>query len=327
MNLSSKKLLITGIGNFVGQRAKEMALQRGMQVVGLEKESSIARQLESEGVEVIVGSVTDPTALKKACKDADVVFHTESVLEASGDIEYFRTVNVGGTINAVMAAKQANVKTFVHLSSVMVYGFKYPDQITEEGSLQGEDNPFCQTKIESELAVLKYNDPPNLGVIVIRAGDIYGPKADAWVIRPLTMMQEQSFVLIDGGRGTINHLYIDNLVDGVFLSLEKEAYGEIFNLTDGVKTSWKNYYLRLAEISGMPIPISVPSFLAKIATRIKKESNISTEAINFVTRQNTYSTEKAQRILDFTPLVGLDEGMQRTAIWLKSCNILDAVFD
>jgi nucleoside-diphosphate-sugar epimerase len=141
------------------------------------------------------------------------------------------------------------------------------------------------------------------------------------------MMQEQSFVLIDGGRGTINHLYIDNLVDGVFLSLEKEAYGEIFNLTDGVKTSWKNYYLRLAEISGMPIPISVPSFLAKIATRIKKESNISTEAINFVTRQNTYSTEKAQRILDFTPLVGLDEGMQRTAIWLKSCNILDAVFD
>jgi nucleoside-diphosphate-sugar epimerase len=319
MDLRYKTLLITGIGSFMGQRTAEMALERGINVRGLEKDPSAAQRLKSKGIEVVIGSVTDLTALKIACQDVDFVFHTESVLEASGDLEYFRAVNVEGTINAVTAARQAKAQAFVHLSSVMVYGFKYPDRVTETGRLQGENNPFCQTKIESEAEVLKYNNPPEFGVIAIRAGDIYGPGAETWVLRPLKLMEQKVFVLIDGGRGTINHLYIDNLVDGVFLALEKEAYGEVFNLTDGAQTSWKDYYLRLADIGGMPQPASVPGFLVKKAAQFKgKEVNFSPAAIDFVTRQHTYSIEKAQRMLNFVPQVGFEEGMARTAAWLRS---------
>jgi nucleoside-diphosphate-sugar epimerase len=303
-----------------------MALERGMNVRGLEKDPDAAQTVKSKGIEVQIGSVSDPTALEMACQGVDFVFHTESVLEASGELEYFRAINVKGTINAVKAAKQAKVRAFVHLSSVMVYGFKYPDRVTEVGRLQGENNPFCQTKIEGELEVFKYNDPPDFGVIAIRAGDIYGPGAETWVLRPLKLMEQKVFVLIDGGRGTINHLYIDNLVDGVFLALEKEAYGEVFNLTDGVQTSWKDYYLRLAAIGGMPQPASMPGFLVKKAAQFKgQEVNFSPAAIDFVTRQHPYSIEKAQRMLDFVPQVGLDEGMARTAAWLKSYNPSDAV--
>ncbi|WP_404790318.1 NAD-dependent epimerase/dehydratase family protein [Altericista sp. CCNU0014] len=319
MDLRHKTLLITGIGNFIGRRTAEMALERGIKVRGLEKDPDAARQLESKGIEVVIGSVTEPTALERACQDVDFVFHTESVQEASGDIKHFRAVNVDGTIAAVKAARRAKVRAFVHLSSVMVYGFNYPDGVTETGTLRGENNPFCQTKIESETEVFKYNDPSEFGAIAIRAGDIYGPGADAWVLRPLKLMEQKVFVLIDGGRGTINHLYIDNLADGVFLTLEKEAYGEVFNLTDGAQTSWKDYYLRLAEIGGMPQPSSMPGFLVKKAAQFKgKEVNFSPAAIDFVTRQHTYSIEKARRVLHFVPQVGLDEGMARTAAWLRS---------
>jgi nucleoside-diphosphate-sugar epimerase len=319
MDLRHKTLLITGIGNFIGQRTAELALERGIKVRGLEKDHELARSLQSKGIEVVVGSVTDPAALVIACQGVDFVFHTESVSEASGDLEHFRAVNVEGTVNAVKASRQSKARAFVHLSSVMVYGFNYPDRVTEAGSLHGENNPFCQTKIESEWEVLQYNNPPNFGVIAIRAGDIYGPGAETWVLRPLKLMEQKVFVLIDGGRGTINHLYIDNLVDGVFLALEKEVYGEVFNLTDGAQTSWKDYYLRLAEMSGMPQPASMPGFLVRKAAQFKgKEVNFSPAAIDFVTRQHSYSIEKAQQMLDFVPQVELDEGMARTAAWLKS---------
>lgn len=318
MDLNRKTLLITGIGSFIGQRTTEMAIARGMNVVGLEPLSDAAQQAEKKGATVTIGSTTDETVLERVCKGVDIVVHTESINQPSGELEQFRLTNVKGTINLATAAKRSGVKAFIHLSSTLVYGFNYPDQITEEGSLRDENNPFCQTKIESEAAVLELNDPPNFGVIALRAGDIYGPEADTWVIRPLTLMQQKVFVLIDGGRGTINHLYIDNLIDGILLALKQEAYGEIFNLTDGAQTSWKEYYLRLAEISGMPKPISMPKFLVKKAAQFKSAGiNFSPESIDFVTRQNSYSTKKAQHILGFTPRIDLDEGMARTAKWLS----------
>jgi nucleoside-diphosphate-sugar epimerase len=326
MDLTRKTLLITGIGSFIGLRTTEMAIERGLQVRGLELSPTTAQTAEQRGAKVIVGSTTDEDAIARACEGVDIVFHTESVTQPNGDLNRFRAINVGGTVNAAAAAKQAGVQAFIHLSSALVYGFRYPDCITEDGKLEGENNPFCQTKIESEAEVLKFNDPPEFGIVIIRAGDIYGPGADAWVVRPLELMQQQAFVLVDGGRGIINHLYIDNLVDGVFLAIEKEAYGESFNLTDGCQTSWKEYYLRLAEIGGMPKPISMPSFLVKKAAQFKsKEANISPAAIDFVMRQHAYSTEKAQRVLNFVPRVGLGEGMERTATWLRSRNILNAV--
>jgi nucleoside-diphosphate-sugar epimerase len=326
MDLNGKTLLITGIGSFIGLRTTEMALQRGIRVRGLEHSPARAQAAEHKGATVILGSTTHETAIQRACEGVDFVFHTESLTQPSGNLEHFRAVNVGGTINAATAAKQSGGQAFVHLSSALVYGFTYPDRITEEGQLKGEKNPFCQTKIESEVEVLKFNEPPRFGVVILRAGDIYGPGADAWVTRPLELMQQQAFVLVDGGRGVINHLYIDNLIDGVFLALEKEAYGESFNLTDGYETSWKEYYLRLAEIGGMSKPSSMPSFLVKKAARFKgKEANISPAAIDFVTRQHAYSTEKARRVLNFVPHVGLDEGMERTALWIKSQNIFDTL--
>lgn len=326
MDLNRKTLLITGIGSFIGLRTTEMALERGLEVRGLEPSPAAAQTAEQRGATVIIGSTTDENAIARACEGIDLVFHTESVTQPSGDLAHFRAVNVGGTINVATAAKQSGVQAFVHLSSALVYGFHYPDCITEEGKLEGENNPFCQTKIESEVEVLKLNDPPEFGVVILRAGDIYGPGADAWVARPLELMQKQAFVLIDGGRGVMNHLYIDNLIDGVFLAIEEEAYGESFNLTDGYQTSWKEYYLRLAEIGGMPQPMSMPSFLVKKAAQFKsKEANISPAAIDFVTRQYAYSTEKAQRVLNFIPHIGLDEGMERTALWIRSRNVVNAV--
>jgi nucleoside-diphosphate-sugar epimerase len=330
MNLKDKTLLITGIGGFIGLRAAEIALSQGMKVRGLQRSEEKAKSAQKLGAEVIVGSITDPAAAERACQGVDIVLHTAATVKECGAIEEFREVNVGGTINMAKAAQDAGVKTFVHLSSVMVYGFNFPNGVTEEGPLCGENNPYCQTKIESEKELLKLNAPPDFGIIVIRPGDVYGPGSISWVVRPLQLMRGRAFALANGGRGVMNHVYVDNLIEGIFLAVEKEAYGEAFNITDGQETSWKEYFTRLAEIGGVSVPFSLPASVLKFIAWLRcfgqsavgQKPDTLPQAVNWVTRPYAYSIAKARIQLAYEPKIDLEQGMRRTREWLEKTDWL-----
>lgn len=329
MNLNNKTLLITGIGGFIGLRATELAIAQGMKVCVLQDSSDKNKKAQNLGAKVIYGSVIDPTAAQMACQGVDIVFHTAELAKEGGSLDQFREINVGGTVNIAQAAKNAGVKTFVHLSSVLVYGFNYPDRVTEDGPLCGEKNPYCQTKIEAEKALLELNDPGNFGIIIIRPGDVYGPGSIPWIVRPLIMMRQRLFAYANEGRGVINHVYVDNLIDAIFLAIEKETYGEIFNVTDGQETTWKEYFTRLAEMAGLPAPFSLPKDELKLFLHLRyqgqklfrKQADILPEAVDFMTRPHAYSITKAQKLLSYQPTVDLKEGMRRTQEWLQKTDL------
>lgn len=324
MDLSDKTIAITGIGGFIGLRMAERAMERGMSVKGLDLSPEAARRARALGADVIVGSVNDKKRVAQMCADADVVFHTAAVVEEGGSMELFRKVNVEGTRTVAAAALEADAMRFVHLSSVMVYGFKFPPYVTEEGPLRGENNPYCQTKIESEAAAMECHKPGHMEVIIIRPGDVYGPGSVPWVLRPLQMIKAGQFALFDGGRGTMNHLYVDNLLDGIFLALEKDATGEPFNLTDGCDTSWAEYFGYLSRMAGhkklrsIPSKIARPAFemVEKVFGALGKKAPGSAEAIKFLQRPYPYSIARARKVLGYEPQVSLKEGMQRTEAWL-----------
>ncbi|NDJ20581.1 NAD-dependent epimerase/dehydratase family protein [Nostoc sp. B(2019)] len=329
MNLKNKTLLITDIDEFIGLRTAELAIAQGMKVRGLQNSTEQNKQAQSLGIDVIVGNITDPTTAKKACQGVDIVLHTAQIAQEAGSINHFREINVGGSVNMAKAAKDAGVKTFVHLSSVMVYGFDYPDGVTESEPISSENNPYCQTKIEAEIALLELNASPDFGIIIIRAGDIYGPGSIPWIVRPIHMMRQKLFAYANDGKGVINHVYIDNLIDGIFLAIEKETYGEIFNITDGQETSWKEYFMRLAAMESLPAPLSLPKDEIKLFLRLRvqgqklfrKKVDILPESIDFMTRPYACSIAKAQSLLNFKPTIDLEEGMQLTHEWLQKTDI------
>lgn len=329
MNLQDKTLLITGIDEFIGLRAAELAIAQGMKVRGLQSSTDENQTARNLGVEMMIGNITDATTAQKACQGVDIVLHTEQIAQEAGSIKDFRTVNVGGTVNMAKAAKKAGVKTFVHLSSVMVYGFNYLDGITESGPLSGENNPYCQTKIEAETELLPLNSPPDFGVIIIRAGDVYGPGSTSWVVRPILMMRQKLFAYANDGKGVINHVYIDNLIDAIFLAIEKETYGEIFNITDGQNTSWKEYFMRLAAMEGLSAPMSLPKDEMKLFLKLRaqgqklfrKKADILPESVDFMSRPHAYSIAKAQNLLDYKPKIDLEDGLQLTKSWMQKTNI------
>ena len=324
MDLTSKTIAITGIGGFIGLRMAERCLERGMRVQGLELSKVAAARARALGIDVVVGDINDAKRVAQACKGADVVFHTAAIVEEGGTMERFRKVNVEGARSVAAAAREAGTQRFIHLSSVMVYGFKFPPYITEDGPKRGENNPYCQTKIESEPAVMAFHEPGKMEVIIVRPGDVYGPGSVPWVLRPLEMMKTGQFILVDGGRGTINHVYIDNLLDGIFLTLEKDATGTPFVFTDGCDTSWAEYFGYLARMAGKPkmraVSARVLRPLMGVSNRIAglfgRQGLGDPSAVGFLTRPYPYSIEKARKVLGYRPKVTLKEGMQRTEAWL-----------
>ncbi|MEO1132053.1 MAG: NAD(P)-dependent oxidoreductase [Cyanobacteria bacterium J06639_1] len=336
MELSGKTLLITGIGGFIGLRTAEMAIARGMKVKGLQRSEAGARAARDLGADVTVGSVTDPAIAATVCRGADVVLHAAARVKEGGSFADFRRANVDGTLTMARAARESDVTSFIHLSSVMVYGFSYPNLATEDAPLRDEGNPYCTTKIEAERELIALNHPPEFGVIVLRPGDVYGPRGTGWVLQPLSLMRNNTFIVANGGAGVINHVYIDNLVEAIFLAIAAECYGQTFNITDGATTSWYDYFARIAAIAGhSPRLTSLPGGMLKTMIRLRgwgqkllgRECDLFPDSVDFMTRPYPYSIAKAKTLLGYEPAIDLDRGMELTRQWLAREGLIPPTSD
>ena len=321
-----RSIFITGIGGFIGKRLGERALASGWSVTGVDLSIESVAGARRIGLDALVGDVTNAARMRELVANVDVVVHTAALVRESGSMDVFRRINVGGSVAVATAARDAGVRTFVQLSSVMVYGFTYPENVTEAGPMRGEGNPYCQTKIESEAAVLALGEPRKLGVIVIRPGDVYGPGSVPWIARPIQMMRRGLLVVPSGG-GVINHVYVDNLVDGIFLAVEREAHGSIFNVTDGVAVTFERYFALLAARAGSKPPRTLPAPLLLGAASVVgamhacgiTKTEASAQTIRYLMRPHAYSIDKARRELGYSPRIGLDAGLSLTQSFIDDC--------
>lgn len=309
-------LAITGIGGFIGLRMAERALALGWQVQGMDHSLVAAERAHALGIQVTVGDINDEATLQAAFAGADVVFHTAAIVEEDGPREAYERVNVEGTRSVCRVAQSQGVRQLVHLSSVMVYGFDYPADVTEDGPLNGQGNVYNDTKLASEQVALTFNNE-NVAVIVIRPGDVYGAGSVPWVQRPIDLIRRGLFVLPDFGRGVINHVHVDNLLDGIFLAIEKAQGGSVFNLSDGVATPCHAFFAYHAKMAGKKRVPAMPAwalnaFLAASAPALKllgQKPLASPAAMKFLLRRHRYSIAKAQRELGYTPNISLADGM------------------
>jgi len=323
-------MAITGIGGFIGLRMAERALERGMRVQGLDAVAAAADLARQKGAEVVVGDVTDKDAVTRASRGADIMFHTAAVVEEDGERALYQRVNVEGTRTVAEAARAAGVRHFVQISSVMVYGFTYPPFVAEDGPFRGEGNPYCETKLASDRLVLGLHAPGSFDVTVIRPGDVYGPRSRPWVLRPLELMRKHMFCLIDGGRGTMNHVHVDNLLDAVFLALEQGAGGEAFNVTDGGKTTFAEYFGHLARMLGRKRLPSAPGALVRSVFSLAGRAGaligirlpVSPAAVDFVSRPHPYSIARVRRELGYEPRISLEQGMAEVERALRAAGQL-----
>ncbi|MEM1415826.1 MAG: NAD-dependent epimerase/dehydratase family protein, partial [Myxococcota bacterium] len=246
--------------------------------------------------------------------------HCAALVDDRGRLEDFERVNVDGSRELALACARRGVERFVHLSSIAALGYDPGEGADERTPLDLRNpTPYFQTKARSERAVRDVAARTGLPVAVIRPGDVYGPGSVPWVERPLALMRQRQPVLIDGGRGLMAHCHVTNLALAIERALERpEAVGEVMIVHDGPHTTYADYLGRLAEVAGAPAPRAISKRLAmtlagaaEAAARVGVTPPLTRGAVAYVTRRSTYRTDRAREVLDWSPRVGLDVGMQQ----------------
>ncbi|MBE3136890.1 MAG: NAD(P)-dependent oxidoreductase [Thermoplasmata archaeon] len=308
------KCLVTGAAGFIGSALVRRLVSEDHDVRGVIHHTQPT--YFNKRVEYISGDITDPEFLKPVMDQVDVVFHCAAFVKDYGPKSVFNQINVEGTKNLIAASEASSVKKFIFLSHI-----KY-----ESGKNIGY---YHETKAIAEQSLMERYTHDHFPVVIIRPGNVYGPGATTWVLRPLQAIQKNRIALIDKGTGIFLHTYIENLLDALVVALqEPRAVGEIIDITDGDNTTtWGNYLNALSKMTGKP-PIKknmskrtalVVSKLMMVGyTLFKIEPWVTPIAVEIFTNQNTVSIEKAKALLGYEPMVDFTEGLKHVERWLKA---------
>jgi 2-alkyl-3-oxoalkanoate reductase len=308
-----RRIAVTGAGGFIGGAVADALVARGDEVLAVD-----LQPVERPGVRSVVADVATDGPWVEALVGCDVVVHAAAIVTETGDRDRFDAVNVGGTRRVCEAAADADVDRVLHLSSIVVYGDRFP-----RGSLRDEDDPtaptgrpYTDTKIAAEHAALAAASDRRLDLTIVRPGDVYGPGSIPWVQRPLALLRQRLFVLVDGGVWPLSPVHVDDVVAGILAALDTDvARGRIYNLA-GPPVRARDFFAYHAAHVGRPL-VSLPRPVARIATRLVAAAAglagatppIAPEAIEYVTHPGGYATDRAARELGWTPQVPLDEGL------------------
>lgn len=319
--LNGQPILVTGATGFIGSHIAERLVATGARVRGLARSASRGWWLADRGVEIVEGDLTDTDSLRRAVQGCRIVFSVAGWVGKPRSYEAARRVSVDGTRALAEAAIDAGVKRIVHTSSIAAYGPVAGGVIDETWPLRATD-AYGASKAESEAVVFGYDG--RIEPSVIRPAQIYGPRGGTWTRGFVNMVKSGVPLLIGGGHGTFHPCYIDNLVDAYLLAATRaEAVGEAFTIVDGV-TTWREFigcYARMVRRPARSIPVGLVRIgvrVSLIGSTIARRPPVGTlDMLDFVVGRSRYTTEKANRLLGWSPRISLDEGMRRTETWLR----------
>ncbi|MFL5338770.1 MAG: NAD-dependent epimerase/dehydratase family protein [Gemmataceae bacterium] len=328
------RLLVTGATGFVGGHVAEAAVKRGHAVRTIARPGSAIAALDDLGVTILHGDLIDPEVIRQAVEGIDAVVHCAAKVGDWGPVSDYRAVNVEALRQLLEACYGQPLQRFVHISSLGVYAARHHHGTDETEPLPARHmDGYTQTKVEAEQLALDAHRLHGTPVVVLRPGFVYGPR-DRTVLPQLADKLRRRYVrYIGDGSAAMNTIYVGNLVEAIFLALEKpEAVGQVYNLTDGDHVSKRKFFETIADGLGLPrprrgVPLAVAKFLARVLEgaarrRGKKTAPRLTQArLKLLGLNLDFSIEKAKRELGYAPTVSFDQAMPETLEWFKTQSV------
>lgn len=246
----NKTFLIIGASGFIGGRIIERLYRDyNCHVKALIHNIGHAARIARFDIEIIPGDILDKKLLEKTTQNVDFVIHC--AVGNTSDVKLNHQITVEGTKNILQASLKNKVKRLIYFSTMSVYGYPLPKICNEETpykKVQGDC--YNNDKIEAEKIVRGYIKKGLPGVI-LQPTIVYGPYAGSWTIGPVNELKNNGLFLVDEGQGIANPVYIDNLVDAVFLaSTKREAIGKIFIISGGQGMTWKKFFNAYRKMIG-----------------------------------------------------------------------------
>lgn len=301
-------MLVTGGAGFIGSHIAEKLVGLGHEVRILDNFSTGRREnLRSfeNDVDVHEGDLRDAVFVERAIKGVEVVFHEAalaSVPRSVSDPVASNEVNVTGTLNLLVASRDACVRRVVYASSSSVYG-NSPELPKQEIMPPSPESPYAVSKLAAENYCRVFSSLYGLECVALRYFNVFGPRQDPGsqysAVVPLfataLFAGEQPLIYGDGEQSR-DFTYVANVVDANILAMSADAVaGETFNIACGCTSTVNELLSRLQEIAGT-------SLAARYVDPRPGDVKHSYADIS-----------KAERMLGLSPEVSLEDGLAITA--------------
>ena len=302
-----KRYLVTGGAGFIGSHIAEELVERGHKVRIVDnfltgKRENIASFLDK--IELIEGDIRDFSLCKRASDGVDFVLHQAALPSVPRSIEdplMTNEINVKGTLNLLLASRDAGVKKFVFASSSSVYGDdpRLPKKEGEEGAPL---SPYAISKLVGEMYCQVFSQIYSLSTVCLRYFNIFGPRQDPYsqysaVIPNFInkMVKEESPTIFGDGEQSRDFTYVANVVEANELAVEAEdVSGEILNIACGERTTVNSLVIEINQI-------------------LKKDIKAIYDKPCPGDVMHSYADiSEAENVLKYKPLVSFSEGLKRT---------------
>jgi nucleoside-diphosphate-sugar epimerase len=325
------KILITGASGFIGSFIVEEALRRGFETWAAVRKSSSREWLKDERINFIELNLSSKEQLKEQLKDKvfDYVVHAAGVTKCLNKQD-FRRINTEGTKNLVDALLEVKMplKRLVFVSSLSVFGAIREQQPYEE--IRESDMPQPNTEYgRSKLAAEQYLDSlgSRIPYIILRPTGVYGPKEKDYYIMAKSIKQHSDFA-VGYRQQDITFVYVEDVVQAIFLALEHGENGRKYFLSDGQVYQSATFSKLIHEALGRPwwIRLTVPEWVLRIVTFVGeytgrltgKVTALNNDKYNILRQRNwRCDIEPARKELGYEPKVMLEEGVKRTIKWYQ----------
>lgn len=324
------KILITGASGFIGSFIVEEALKKGLETWAAVRGSSSKAYLQDERINLIALNLSSREELIEQLRphQFDYVVHAAGVTKCI-DKRDFRRINTEGTKNLVQALQQLQMplKRFVYLSSLSVFGAIREQQPYEE--IRETDTPqpnteYGRSKLEAEQWLNTLKDFP---YVILRPTGVYGPRERDYFLMAKSIKGHSDFA-VGYKRQDITFVYVSDVVQAVFLAIEKGQTGRKYFLSDGEVYQSTTFSDLIHEELGRPwwIRITAPVWVLRIVTffgehigrMTGKISALNNDKYNILRQRNwRCDIQPAIDELGYQPQVKLKEGVRRSIKWYK----------
>jgi len=330
------RILVTGASSLIGTGFARALASRGDQVVCFQRRT-VDALVGLSGVEQRLGDVRDAVALAGAATGCDAIIHLAARVGVVGSEDDFRSVNVGGTRNALAAAREHGISRFVHVSSPSVAhgGEAIIGADADEPTLGRRRAWYAETKALAEIEALGAASD-ELGVVAIRPHLVWGPGDTQLVGRIVDRAKHGRLALVGGGRALVDTTYIDNAVDALGAAVDRvgpgaACSGEAYVIANGEPRPIRDLVAGICAAAAVPFEprdVSLPAArtLGSVLERVwphlperLRDGEDEPPLTRFVAEQlgtaHWFDPRPAATDLGWTPKVSIDDGLGRLAEW------------
>jgi len=309
--------LVTGGTGFIGSHVIDLLLAHGHRVRLFLQRTELPASLAEKGVSLFPGDLRKPDSLQDAMNGIDVFYHVGEIRNTSPRAAQ---QNVRFVEQAIDHLALSGVKRFVFISSIGVAGVPSRTPADEETApkvtLKDHYTRYkekCEKLLAEHITGVEY--------AVVRPGVVYGPGSRylGSLLAAIDRLGSIGIPFIGKGNNIAPLVHVRDLSQAVYLAgIEKDAAGQIFNLTDGFRHSWSDFFNAIALalnkkpriLSFPPLMLGVPArFLDNLSGLFRIQMSLNAY-VQYVTTDLLFDNGKAQRLLKWKPEYTLAQGIE-----------------